>query len=119
MSCTWDCDSLTDTSGRESLSPKWLSSFLHNISFKRDVAAAHQTGNGLIFACVQWASSVIQGKSSIPHSQELDSIGKEGSRVGTPIECDLSSALERLVFGSNPELSTIRNKDGMRPELDG
>ena len=61
----------------------------------------------------------MQGKSSIPHSQELDSIRKEGGRVGTPIEFDLSFALEGLVLGPNPELSTIRNKDGVRSELHG
>lgn len=60
----------------------------------------------------------MQGKSSIPHGQELDSIGKEGRRVGTPIEFDLSFALERLALGSNPEFSTIRNKDRVGPELD-
>lgn len=61
----------------------------------------------------------MQGKSSIPHSQELHSIGKEGSRVGTSVEFEPSFALERLVFGSDMELSTICNKDGVGSELDG
>jgi hypothetical protein len=61
----------------------------------------------------------MQTKSSTPHSQELDSIGKEGSRVRTPIQFDLSFALERFVLRSNPQLSTIRNKNGVRTELDG
>lgn len=40
----------------------------------------------------------MQRKSSIPHSQELDAIWKEGGRVGAPIEFDLSFALEGLVL---------------------
>lgn len=68
-----------------------------------------------------WSAILLtmQGKSSIPHSQELDSIWEKGGRVGTPIQCDLSLILEGLVLRSNPELSTIRNKDGMCPELNG
>lgn len=61
----------------------------------------------------------MQGKSSIPHRQELDTIWKEGSRVGTPIEFDLSFALEGLILRSNPELSTIGNEDGVCPKLNG
>lgn len=61
----------------------------------------------------------MHGKSSIPHSQELDTVRKKWGRVGTPIECDLSFALEGLVLRSNPELSTVRNKDGVCPEFDG
>lgn len=59
----------------------------------------------------------MQGKSPISYCQELYSIGKEGGRVRTPIEFDPSSALEGFVLRSNPELSTIRNKDGMGPEI--
>lgn len=65
------------------------------------------------------ASLTVQGQGSIPHSQELDTIWKEGGRVGTPVEFDLSFALEGLVLGPNPELSTMGNKDGVCPELDG
>lgn len=61
----------------------------------------------------------MQGKSSIPHSQELDTIWKEGGRVGTPVEFDPGFALEGLVLRSNPELSTIRNEDGVYPKLNG
>lgn len=61
----------------------------------------------------------MQRKSSIPHSQELDTIWKKVGGVGTSIECDLSFALEGLVLGSNPELSAMRNEDGVCPELDG
>lgn len=61
----------------------------------------------------------MQGKCSTPHSQELDTIWKERGRVRTPVEFDLGFALEGLVLGSNPELPTIRNEDGVYPELNG
>lgn len=61
----------------------------------------------------------MQRKSSVSHSQELDSIWEERTSVGTPVEFDRSFASEGLILGSNPELATIRNKDGVRPELDG
>ena len=65
------------------------------------------------------ASLTMKGKSSIPHSQELDSIWEEAGRVGAAIEFDPSFALEGLVLRSNPEFSTIRNKDGVCPEFEG
>lgn len=61
----------------------------------------------------------MQGKGSIPHRQELHSIGKEGGRVGTSIEFELSFALERLELGADVELAPIRNKDGVGSELNG
>lgn len=61
----------------------------------------------------------MQRKGSVPHSQELDTIREKGGRVGTPVQCDLSFALEGLVLGSNLQFSTIGNKDGVCPELNG
>lgn len=61
----------------------------------------------------------MQGKGSIPHRQELHAIGKEGDRVRTSIEFELSFALERLGLGADVELSTICNKDGVGSELNG
>lgn len=61
----------------------------------------------------------MQGKGSIPHRQELHSIGKEGDRVRTSVEFELSFAFERLELGADVELSTICNKDGVGSELNG
>lgn len=68
---------------------------------------------------VSYLLLTMQGKGSIPHRQELHSIGKEGGRVGTSIEFELSFALERFVLRADVELSPICNKDGVGSELNG
>ena len=50
---------------------------------------------------VSYLLLTMQWKGSIPHCQELHSIGKEGGRVGTSIEFELSFALERFVLRAN------------------
>lgn len=68
---------------------------------------------------VSYLLLTMQGKSSIPHSQELHPIGKERSRVGTSVEFEMSFALERLLLRSDMELSTMCNEDGVGSELNG